>query len=169
MEIEVVAGDITRFSADAIVNSANPSLLAGSGVCGAIHRVAGSQLEAACLSLGPIKPGAAVITQAFNLPAKWVIHAVGPRWLGGKQNEEDVLAMCYQNIIQRGEEVHAVHLSVPSISTGIYRFPLALASKIVISTLKSTTSRSIQRISLICMDQETEREYQKAITEILPQ
>ena len=167
MEIEVIAGDITRFSADAIVNSANPSLLAGSGVCGAIHRIAGTKLEAACLSLGPIKPGAAVITQAFNLPAKWVIHAVGPRWLDGKHNEEDVLAQCYQNIIQRGEEVHAVHLSVPSISTGIYRFPLALASKIAISTLKSTTSRSIQRISFVCMDQYTEQAYRNAVASIL--
>lgn len=167
MEIEVIAGDITRFSADAIVNSANPSLLAGSGVCGAIHRIAGSKLEAACLSLGPIKPGAAVITQAFNLPAKWVIHAVGPRWLDGKHNEEDVLAQCYQNIIQRGEEVHAVHLSVPFISTGIYRFPLALASKIAISTLKSTTSRSIQRISFVCMDQDTEQAYRNAVASIL--
>ena len=167
MEIEVIAGDITRFSADAIVNSANPSLLAGSGVCGAIHRVAGFQLEAACLSLGPIKPGAAVITQAFNLPAKWVIHAVGPRWLGGQHNEEDVLAMCYQNIIQRGEQVHAVHLSVPSISTGIYRFPLALASKIAISTLKSCTSSTIQRISFVCVDQDTEQAYRNAVASII--
>lgn len=169
MKIEVLAGDITRFPSDAIVNSANPSLLAGSGVSGAIHHLAGPQLEAACRLLGPIKPGSAVTTPAFNLPAKWVIHAVGPRWFGGKHDEIGVLELCYKGIIHQAEVVQAVHISIPSISTGIYKFPLALASKVAISTLKSTARGSVQRVSFICMDQATEREYRSAITAYSPE
>jgi O-acetyl-ADP-ribose deacetylase len=163
MKIEILPGDITRFPSDAIVNSANPSLPAGSGVCGAIHHAAGRQLEAACRPLGPIKPGSAVTTPAFNLPASWVIHAVGPRWLGGKHDESGVLELCYKSVIQQAEEVQAAHISIPSISTGIYRFPLALASKIAISTLKSTAPSFVQRVSFICMDLETEGEYKNAL------
>lgn len=163
MKIEVVAGDITRFPSDAIVNSANPSLLAGSGVCGAIHQAAGHELEAACRPLGPIKPGSAVITPAFNLPSKWVIHAVGPRWLGGNHEEINTLTLCYRSIVQRADENYAAHISIPSISTGIYRFPLTLASRIAISTLKSMTTCSVQRVSFICFDKETQREYLNAL------
>lgn len=123
-------GDITTIRTQAIVNSANPSLLAGGGVCGAIHSTAGPQLEVACRAIGKIEPGQAVITPAFNLPAAHVIHAVAPRYLDGQRNEAAILWQAYSSICRIVDETRITQITLPSIGTGIYRFPLELVFRV---------------------------------------
>jgi O-acetyl-ADP-ribose deacetylase (regulator of RNase III) len=147
-------GDITKIPAQAIVNSANPSLLAGGGVCGAIHRAAGPQLELSCRAIDCIKPGKAVMTNAFELPAEYVIHAVGPRYMDGNRGEADVLAQTYRSICQLVEEHRITSISIPSIGTGIYRFPLDLAAEIAIVTLRKFVPESLNA-TFICFDDAT--------------
>ena len=162
-EISVILGDITGIAADAIVNSANTSLLAGSGVGGAIHRAAGPELEGACRKLGNCPVGQAVITPAFGLPATWVIHAIGPRWLDGTRGEEELLRSCYQSILAVADEVGVRDLTAPSISTGIYRFPLYAAARIAVETIRSTETK-LRTITFVCFDQATKDAYEKALT-----
>lgn len=152
--ISAVLGDITTFPTQAIVNSANPSLLAGGGVCGAIHRVAGSELEIACRTFGRIEPGQAVITPAYNLPADYVIHAVAPRYLDGSRGEMDVLAETYRAICELVKQYRITTISIPSIGTGIYRFPLQLAADVAIETLKTTLPIECHA-SFVCFDEVT--------------
>lgn len=152
--ISAVLGDITTIPTQAIVNSANPSLLAGGGVCGAIHRAAGPDLEAACKQIGRIDPGQAVLTRAFNLPAEYVIHAVAPRYLDGSRGEAEVLAETYRSICSLVEQYGISTLSIPSIGTGIYRFPLKLAAHIAIETLKTTLPIECHA-SFVCFDEIT--------------
>jgi O-acetyl-ADP-ribose deacetylase (regulator of RNase III) len=130
--IEITQADITTLAVDAIVNAANNSLLGGGGVDGAIHRAAGPELLAECRTLGGCPTGEARLTRGYQLPARWVIHTAGPVWHGGSRNEDELLAACYRNCLALAA-AHAVRsLAFPSISTGVYRFPLERACRIAL-------------------------------------
>lgn len=163
-EITVIAADITKQDTDAIVNSANTSLLKGGGVCGQIHKAAGPELEEECRALGGCATGEAKITRGYNLKSRYVIHACGPRWLGGGRNEAALLASCYQNSLLLADEHGCKSISFPSISTGIYHFPLVQAADIAITTLMEAAKqcKSIEKIVLVCFDKNTALEYQAA-------
>ncbi len=135
MSIKIIQGDITRLAVDAIVNAANPTLLGGGGVDGAIHRAAGPRLKEECKSLGGARAGEAKITHGYNLPARWVIHTVGPLWHGGDQGEEKTLRHCYENSLCIARSYGLVSIAFPAISTGIYGYPIELAAPIALSTI----------------------------------
>jgi O-acetyl-ADP-ribose deacetylase (regulator of RNase III) len=158
MELEAVLGDITRERVEAIVNAANSSLLGGGGVDGAIHRAAGPELLEACRALGGCDEGDAKVTPGFDLPARWVIHAVGPRWRGGGSGEPEVLAACYRNALARADEVGAATVAFPAISTGIFGYPLEEATDVAVATVGST-STSVSRVRFVCFDERTLRAY----------
>ncbi len=160
--ISAVLGDITTIPTQAIVNSANPSLLAGGGVCGAIHRAAGPKLEAACRLLGKAEPGQAVVTPAFNLPAQYVIHAVAPRYLDGTRNEGETLRQAYVSICEIVSELQITDLTLPSLGTGIYRFPLELAARIACKTLQEQLPTGCAA-TFVCFERETLAAYELAI------
>lgn len=136
--IGVLQGDITRLAIDAIVNAANTSLLGGGGVDGAIHRAAGPGLVAECRGLHGCGYGEAKITRAYRLPSKWVIHTVGPIWEGGNDDEDDILAACYQNSLLLARKHELASIAFPAISTGIYGFPPARAAKIAVASILDT-------------------------------
>ncbi|PIQ89050.1 MAG: O-acetyl-ADP-ribose deacetylase [Candidatus Omnitrophica bacterium CG11_big_fil_rev_8_21_14_0_20_42_13] len=133
-EIEFVKGDITRVNCDVIVNAANRTLLGGGGVDGAIHRAAGPDLLVECMKLGGCDTGYAKITSGYNLPARYIIHAVGPVWAGGGHNEEELLASCYRESLSIAKAHKLRVIAFPSISTGAYHFPLSLAAPIALKT-----------------------------------
>ena len=136
MLIEVVHGDITAVALDAIVNAANSSLLGGGGVDGAIHRAAGPELPASCRALGGCPTGEARITPGFRLPARWVIHTVGPVWYGGQRGEPERLAACYRNSLALAEVHHLADIAFLAISCGVYGYPLEAAAQIAVSELR---------------------------------
>ncbi len=154
MKLEAVLGDITQEHVDAIVNAANSSLLGGGGVDGAIHRAAGPRLVEACRALGGCAEGDAKVTPGFDLPARWIIHAVGPRWRGGGSGEPETLAACYRNSLARADEVGATTVSFPAISTGIFGYPLDEATDIAVATVRSTPT-SVQTVRFVCFDRTT--------------
>ena len=159
MEIEAVQGDITRQPVDAIVNAANSSLLGGGGVDGAIHRAAGPDLLEACRPLGGCPTGQARATPGFRLPAKWVIHAVGPVWRGGGRGEPELLASCYRQSLQVADELGALSVAFPAISTGAYGYPKAAAARVAVDILRSTPTR-VELVRLVAFDSETCRLYE---------
>lgn len=163
-QLEVVRGDITKLTVDAIVNAANSSLLGGGGVDGAIHRAAGKELLRACEKLGGCPTGSAKATPGFNLPAKWVFHAVGPVWSGGSRNEDDLLAGCYRRCVELAREHGVESIAFPAISTGIYRFPRQRAAEIAVQTVREQLqSGGPERILFCCFDDETAEIYRKLL------
>ena len=155
--IKVIIGDISKQKTDAIVNAANTSLLGGGGVDGAIHRAAGPKLLEECRTLNGCQTGEAKITKGYNLPAKYVIHTVGPVWNEGRRNEEEKLAACYLNSLNLAVKNKIKTISFPSISTGVYRFPLELASKIAIGEIKNFLEKdsTIKEVVMVCFDENT--------------
>lgn len=156
--ISLINGDITRLTVDAIVNAANRSLLGGGGVDGAIHRAAGPELLDACRKLNGCETGEAKITEGFQLPAKYVIHTVGPVWNGGNRNEPELLKKCYQNSLQLARDHQLKTIAFPNISTGVYGFPKAMAGEIAISTVRSFLEHpgSVEEVVFVVFDEENE-------------
>jgi O-acetyl-ADP-ribose deacetylase (regulator of RNase III) len=159
MKISLLKADITEIKTDAIVNAANSSLLGGGGVDGAIHRKGGPQILEDCKEIrqtcGECPPGQAVITRAGELPAKNVIHTVGPIWKGGDQNEADTLASCYRNSIQLALDNQLHRIAFPNISTGVYRFPKDQAAEIAIKTVQEFEDHpDLEEVVFVCFDEE---------------
>lgn len=162
--LRITLGDITKIEADAIVNAANTSLLGGGGVDGAIHRAAGPKLLAECRMLSGCKTGQAKITKGYQLPAKYVIHTPGPVWNGGKKKEEQFLKNCYENCLKLAAEHGCRTVAFPSISTGIYQFPLEKASIIAVGTiLEFLVLHPDMDVQMICWDRETFQYYKNAL------
>lgn len=163
--IELILGDITKVSTDAIVNAANTSLLGGGGVDGAIHRAGGPEVLNACREVvarqGGCKTGEAVITISGKLPARYIIHTVGPVWNGGSKNEEALLAAAYKNSLQLAEENKLESIAFPNISTGIYHFPKQKAAEIAFAVAVEflSSSKHVKRIVFVCFDEENYRIY----------
>ncbi len=164
--IELIQGDITQLHVDAIVNAANASLLGGGGVDGAIHRAAGPKLLEACRQLGGCPTGQAKATPGFNLPAKYVFHAVGPIWRGGGQGEDALLASCYRECMRLAKEYGIATIAFPAISCGAYGFPAERAASIAIVTIAEALKDNpkLQKVYLVCFDHPTYRAYQEAFT-----
>ena len=166
--IEIVEGDITRQRVDAIVNAANSSLLGGGGVDGSIHRAAGPDLLAACRKVGGCPTGEAKLTHGYQLPAKWVIHTVGPIWRGGAHREEELLARCYLNSMQLAKEQALKTIAFPSISTGAYGFPVDRACRIALREIRGFLEHNElpSRVTVVCFDKLTLVHYLEALAEI---
>lgn len=167
--IEIIKGDITTLTTDAIVNAANSSLLGGGGVDGAIHRAAGPALLAECRQLNGCPAGKAKITGGYNLPAKYVIHTVGPIWRGGDSGESKLLAECYRNSLKLAAEHKIRSIAFPSVSTGVYGYPVELASAIALREIKGfmEDNSTVDRVIVVCFDDETYSVYQKNYREII--
>ena len=166
--IEIIQGDITKQASDAIVNAANTSLLGGGGVDGAIHRAAGPELLAECRTLHGCRTGEAKITRGYRLPARFVIHTPGPVWHGGGSGEEGLLASCYKSCLTLAAENGCKTVDFPSISTGVYHFPLEKASRIAVSTIADFLAEhpEIERVRMVCFDGRTKAFYDRALEEL---
>jgi O-acetyl-ADP-ribose deacetylase (regulator of RNase III) len=160
-KVEIIRGDITKIQADAIVNAANEALLPGGGVSGAIHRAAGPELAEACKAVAPCPTGEARITPGFRLPAKWVIHTVGPIWHGGTQNESHLLESAYRSSLALAKQYRLRTVAFPSISTGIYGYPLEKAAPIALKFLLDEAP-DFDALYLVAFDEKTYEAYQKA-------
>ena len=160
--LEAVQGDITREDVDAIVNAANSGLARGGGVCGAIFAAAGPELDAACAALSGCPTGDAKATPGFRLPARWIIHAVGPVWHGGDTGEPDLLASAYRRSLAVADEIGARSVAFPAISTGIYGYPLDPATDIAVRTCTEADT-VVERIKFVCFDTTTLASYQRAL------
>jgi O-acetyl-ADP-ribose deacetylase (regulator of RNase III) len=156
--LHLVVGDITELHVDAVVNAANSSLLGGGGVDGAIHGAAGPELVAACRPLGGCPIGQAKVTPGFALPARWVIHTVGPVWQGGDRGEADLLASCYAQSLARADEVGARSVAFPAISTGVFGYPVGPAARIAVDTVRSTPS-AVEAVTFVAFDEDAREAY----------
>ncbi|WJR76121.1 O-acetyl-ADP-ribose deacetylase [Bradyrhizobium sp. NP1] len=167
-QLQTIVADITTLRVDAIVNAANTSLLGGGGVDGAIHRAAGPDLLAECRTLDGCATGDAKITAGYRLPARHVIHAVGPVWHGGSHREDELLASCYRRAIELGAAHGLASIAFPAISTGVYRFPAERAAGIAIATTVEALSRapSLEQVIFCCFSQESARLHDQAITRL---
>jgi O-acetyl-ADP-ribose deacetylase (regulator of RNase III) len=161
VQLRALKADITTLKVDAIVNAANSSLLGGGGVDGAIHRAAGRQLLEACRKLNGCPTGQARITPGFNLPARHVIHTVGPVWRGGDSGEPELLAACYRNSLQLAHEAGAASIAFPCISTGVYGYPAQAAASIAISTVRGVVAGdiSVREVQFCCFSDESLEHY----------
>ena len=159
--IAVHQGDITKLKVDALVNAANPSLLGGGGVDGAIHQAAGGELTEACRKLGGCAVGQAKLTEGFNLPASYVIHTVGPIWQGGGKGEAEALSSCYENSLQIAADKGLASVAFPAISTGVYGYPKEQAARIAVSAIRrfSAQKSSLKTVCLVAFDAATARMY----------
>ena len=167
--LDIVVGDITALAVDAIVNAANESLRGGGGVDGAIHRAAGPELLAECRVLGGCDTGSAKITRGYHLPAKHVIHAVGPVWHGGHEGEDDLLASCYRTALTLAAGHSLASIAFPSISTGIFSFPADRAARIAVGTVVSEIAnapRSITRVVFCCFAPQSAEHHKAAFAEL---
>src|SRR3954453_14484174 len=165
VRLDIVVADITTLTVDAIVNAANTSLLGGGGVDGAIHRAAGRDLLAECETLGGCGTGSAKITRGYRLPAKHVIHAVGPVWNGGQRGEDELLASCYRTALDLAAKHRLVSIAFPAISTGVYSFPADRAARIAVSTVVSEIEkapRSLQRVLFCCFSPQSAEHHKHA-------
>ena len=157
--IEIIRGDITTLQVDAIVNAANHRLAGGGGVDGAIHRAAGPELLKECATLNGCPTGSAKITGGYNLPAKYVIHAVGPVWHGGNRNEAAQLAGCYRRSLELAVENSIHSIAFPAISCGVYRFPVDQAAKIAVNEVSTflKNDKTLEKVILVCFDDVTQK------------
>jgi O-acetyl-ADP-ribose deacetylase (regulator of RNase III) len=161
-------GDITTLDVDAIVNAANTSLLGGGGVDGAIHRAAGPKLLEECERIGGCPTGEARITRAYRLPARHVIHTVGPVWRGGTHGEDDLLVSCYRNSLTLALEHGLRTIAFPAISTGVYRFPLERATRIAVAEVREFVKRypdALDRVTFVAFDSQTYETYERVLRE----
>jgi O-acetyl-ADP-ribose deacetylase len=157
--LHAVQGDITAERVDAVVNAANRRLLGGSGVDGAIHRAAGAErLQAACRVIGECRPGHAVVTDGFDLPAHFIIHTVGPVWHGGTEGEPATLAACYRNSLALADEMGARSVAFPAISTGVYGYPLEQAAEVAVTTARAADT-DVTLIRFVAFDSATLARY----------
>ena len=152
MRISTWRGDITTLEVDAIVNAANDRLAPGGGVCGAIHRAAGPRLADACATIGSCRTGDAVVTDGFDLPARFVVHAVGPVWHGGSAGEAELLASAYRRSVDVADAAGATSIAFPAISTGIYGYPPDAAAEVAIAALRACTPQHVERCVLVAFD-----------------
>jgi O-acetyl-ADP-ribose deacetylase (regulator of RNase III) len=168
VDIRAWRGDITTLPVDAIVNAANEQLLRGSGVCGAIFRAAGPQLDTACAAVGGCATGDAVATLGFNLPAHWVIHTVGPVWYGGGQGEPAALASCYRRVVEVAARVGARTVAIPAISTGVFGYPADEAARTAVDSLRAAAADpppggAIEEVTLVAFDDDTALRYESLL------
>lgn len=166
--IEIIKGDITKLKIDAIVNAANSTMLGGGGVDGAIHRTAGPELLEECKTLNGCKTGDVKITNGYNLPARYVIHTVGPIWNGGDHNEDKLLTSCYFSSLKLAVEHKIQTIAFPAISTGVYGFPSERAARIAVKTVLDflNSDKSIKKVIFVCFDLKTYQTYEHILNSI---
>jgi O-acetyl-ADP-ribose deacetylase (regulator of RNase III) len=163
MNLRALRADITTLAVDAIVNAANASLLGGGGVDGAIHRAAGPELVAACRLLQGCDTGEAKLTPGFRLPARFVIHTVGPVWQGGRAGEAGLLAACYRNSLALAETHGAASIAFPAISTGVYGYPKEAAAQIAVESVRAFEGKSLREVMFCCFSEDDRRRYEAVL------